>query len=377
MRRYQNGCLRKESRKSGPAQWVFCYRDASLHYRKEIIGDVEKYPTRSAAELACQSRRAVINISAHAARTIAELTAHYREIELPRKSPYTAEVYNGYLKTRILPQWGAFILSDVKPTAVESWLGGLPLANGTRAKLRNLLHALYAHGMRWEFTASNPISLVRQSAKRTHTPEVLTPEEIGKLLVEIPEPWRTAVFIAICTGLRVSELLALRWEDINVTAGEIRLARGIVRQHLGQMKTEASRKPVPMDARLAAVLLSWRSQCGYAQDSDYVFASPDKNGTQPYWPTSGMERHIRPAAQRAGITKRIGWHTFRHTFGTLIKAAGADVATTQSLMRHANVSVTMDRYVQAVNGAKREAQSRLLESVPFPSASTPVMERVQ
>ena len=69
-----------------------------------------------------------------------------------------------------------------------------------------------------------------------------------------------------------------------------------------------------------------------------------------------MERHIRPAAIRVGIGKRIGWHTFRHTFGTLVKSQGADVATIQALMRHANVSVTMDRYVQAITPAKRAAQ---------------------
>jgi len=69
-----------------------------------------------------------------------------------------------------------------------------------------------------------------------------------------------------------------------------------------------------------------------------------------------MEDHIRPAAIRAGITKRIGWHTLRHTFGTLLKANGEDVATVQAFMRHANVSVTMNHYVQAVTPAKRKAQ---------------------
>src|SRR5258705_10707315 len=80
-----------------------------------------------------------------------------------------------------------------------------------------------------------------------------------------------------------------------------------------------------------------------------------------------MADHIRPAAVRARITKRLGWHTLRHTFGTLIKSQGADVATTQALLRHANVSVTMDRYVQAVTPAKREAQSRIVASIPFPN----------
>ena len=83
-----------------------------------------------------------------------------------------------------------------------------------------------------------------------------------------------------------------------------------------------------------------------------------------------MEDHIRPAVKRAEIQKRVGWHTLRHTFGTMIKSQGADVATTQALLRHANVSITMDRYVQAVTPAKREAQSRLVKMLPFPNVPT-------
>jgi site-specific recombinase XerD len=74
-----------------------------------------------------------------------------------------------------------------------------------------------------------------------------------------------------------------------------------------------------------------------------------------------MEDHIRPAAKRAGITKRSGWHTLRHTFGTLLKANGEDVVTVQALMRHANVSVTMNTYVQAVTPAKRRAQRGIIK----------------
>ncbi len=59
----------------------------------------------------------------------------------------------------------------------------------------------------------------------------------------------------------------------------------------------------------------------FNQDADYIFASLEMDGSQPYWPTSGMEKHICPAAIRAGITKRIGWHTLRHSFGTLISSA--------------------------------------------------------
>lgn len=364
-RRYQQGCLYRESRNAGPDVWVFRWRDGAVN-RKERVGTVEQYPTKSAARKASELLRANINREARSPRTIAELVTHYSEHELPTKTPYTADVYTGYLKTNILPQWSDRSLSDVKAVAVEAWLKTLTLAPGTKAKLRNLMHALYNHAMRWEFFGSNPITLVRQSAKRTRVPQVLTVEEIGRLLGELSNPWRTAVYVAVTTGLRVSELLALKWADVDFAAGEVCLSRGVVRQYVGQMKTEASRKPIPLDEGLADVLTAWRGCSPYNQDGDFIFGSPDKNGSQPYWPNAAMEDHIRPAAIRAGIGKRIGWHTLRHTFGTLVKSQGADVATTQALLRHANVSITMDRYVQAVTPAKREAQSRIVRSIPFP-----------
>jgi integrase len=97
--------------------------------------------------------------------------------------------------------------------------------------------------------------------------------------------------------------------------------------------------------------------------NDYVFASIKMRGKQPIWPNSALEDHIRPAAKRAGITKRIGWHTLRHTFGTLLKANGEDVPTVQALMRHANVSITMNTYVQAVTPAKRKAQGGIIKQI--------------
>jgi integrase len=368
-RRYQQGCLTREKRKRGPAVWIFRWREGQTN-RKEIVGTVTQFKSKSAALKDCEPLRIKINRATRSPHTVLDLAAHYREKELPNKTPYTGDVYTGYLKTWILPAWGQYGLSDVKAVAVEAWLGKLPLANGTRAKLRNLMHALYNHAMRWEFTDRNPISLVRQSAKRQRVPEVLSVEEIGRLLAQLSDPWKTAVFLAVTTGLRISELLGLKWADCDFTAGELRLCRGIVRQRVGEMKTEASRKPLPLDAGLAEVLMRWRAVCPYRQPDDYLFGSPDKNGQQPYWPTAAMEDHIRPAAKRAGITKRLGWHVFRHTFGTLIKSQGTDVAVTQALMRHANVSVTMDKYVQSVTSEKRAAQARVVQSIPFPSVPT-------
>lgn len=198
-RRFQEGCLYREKRKAGPDVWVFRFRDGNTN-RKEKIGTVEQFPTKTLARKACEPLRLNINREIRSPRTVAEVVTHYTEKELPNKTPYTAEVYAGYFKTWILSKWGGHSLSDVRTVAVESWLATLPLANGTRAKLRNLMHALFNHSIRWEFFTHNPITLVRQSAKREKIPEVLTAEEMGRLLSELPDTWRTAVFVAV-TGL--------------------------------------------------------------------------------------------------------------------------------------------------------------------------------
>jgi len=359
--RYQNGSIRREARKHGSAVWTLRWREKDARgrtvRRKEIIGTVKEYPTKASALKACEFLRTTINRESRVPRTFGELVTHYMEKELPKRNPYTQEVYKGYLNTWIVPKWGNYSLSDIRPVGVEAWLATLKqLANGSRAKVRNIMSAIYSHAIRWEFFDRNPITPVRQSAKRQREPAVLTVEELRAILSELEGIYRVMVYVAVTTGLRVSELIGLRWSDCNFEAEEIRLKRGVVRQQETEMKTEASRKPVPLEADLAEVLMDWRGQCAYNQPEDYVFASIEKQGTQPLWPNTAMERHIRPAAIRAGITKRIGWHTLRHTFGTLLKANGEDVATVQSLMRHANVSTTMDRYVQAVTPAKRKAQ---------------------
>ena len=146
-------------------------------------------------------------------------------------------------------------------------------------------------------------------------------EELKALLSELAGTYRVMVYVAGVTGLRVSEVTGLRWSDCDFGAGEIRLKRGIVRQHETEMKSEASRKPVPLEADLAEVLMDWRGECAFNQPDDYIFASIKMDGEQPLWPNCAMEDHIRPAAIRAGISKRIGWHTLRHTFGTLLKGS--------------------------------------------------------
>jgi len=97
---------------------------------------------------------------------------------------------------------------------------------------------------------------------------------------------------------------------------ELSVTRSIWHQVVGNCKTETSAKPVPLDSYLAEDLLQWQRVSPYPMPHDWVFASPTMKGKQPYWPDNLMKRYIRPVAQKAGIHKRVGWHTFRHSFGT-------------------------------------------------------------
>jgi Phage integrase family len=86
----------------------------------------------------------------------------------------------------------------------------------------------------------------------------------------------------------------------------------------------------------------------YASDDDYVFASETMRGKQPFWPHNLMKREIKPVAKANRIHEKIGWHTSRHSFVTLLKANGEAVKAVQELLRHANSKSTLDVYTHAV-----------------------------
>ena len=227
------------------------------------------------------------------------------------------------------------------------------------------MSVLFNHAIRYEWLeqGKNPITLVRQSAKRMQNPEVLEPGEIQSLLLELNSCFRVMVILDVTTGLRRSELFALKWGDVDFSGLRIDVLRSIYLRHIGNCKTEASQKPVPLEGRVAADLWMWKETSPYRQADDWVFASPHNQGKYPFWPDAVLQKVIRPAALRAGIKKRIGWHTLRHTFSTLLIANGENVKVVQELMRHASSRCTLEVYSQAQIKAKRLAQQRLVQMI--------------
>jgi len=225
--RYQSGSLTKEKRKAGPAVWIFRWRENTPDHRvnrKVVVGTVEQFPTKTAARKAAEPLRAnAIADNPAVPVTVTQLVKHYTDNELPSKAHSTQRTLETSLNVWITPKWGKHRLSDVRTVEVESWLHALSLANATKAKVRNVMHVIFAHACRHELLQKNPISMVRQSAKRRRTPDVLDAEELKKLLVNLQNPARALVFLTAATGLRVSEALGLKWSDVDFGAGVINL----------------------------------------------------------------------------------------------------------------------------------------------------------
>jgi integrase len=299
--------------------------------------------------------------------TVAELVEHYRQRELIQdntwKSYSTKRGYESYLKNWIGPHWGKYKLHEIKTIDVETWLRGLSLAKSSSAKVRNIFSILFNHACRYDLFDRNPITLVRHSAKRRRIPEVLTVEEAQRLLSVLAVKERTMVLMALGTGLRRSELFALKWKDVDFATEHISVTRSIVNQVVGTCKTEASQKPVPLHSALAHALLVWRRQTSYRKLEDWVFVSPHSQGRHPLWAQAIMRYHIGPAGRKTELQKRLGWHTFRHTYSTMLKSVGADIKVMQELLRHASVRCTLDTYTQAIMPAKRAAQAAVVSMI--------------
>ena len=388
--RYQHGHLRCNDRKSGPACWEFLWRENSESgnrvRRTAVIGTVEQFPTRELAQAAVNGLRMHINEDRNRNRKqsicIADLLDHYIQTELSDDADWhshaTRIIYRTFLERWIRPSWGNATVSAVRTVAVEQWLrqlrraDGNALANTTKAKIRNLLSVLFNHAIRYEWLdqGRNPITLVRQSAKRQRVPEVLEPHEIRSLLLQLKSCFRLMVMLGVTTGLRRSELFALKWSDVDFSNLRLDVQRSIYLRTIGDCKTEASRKPLPLDERVAADLWLWKETSPYREPGDWIFASRRTQGKYPFWPDALLQKVIRPAALRAGINKRIGWHTFRHTFSTMLIANGENVKVVQELMRHASSRCTLEVYSQARIIAKRLAQQRVVQMILPEEADT-------
>jgi integrase len=144
------------------------------------------------------------------------------------------------------------------------------------------MRLLYEHAIRYEWTDRNPITSVRQSGMRQATTIRLSVDQLSQLIYGVlKQRERVMVLLDFGTGLRRGELSGLRWEDISFEDKILTPKRSIVKQRIGKVKTEASKKSIPLDDVLIQELLAWRRETPYAHDCDYVFASTKMRASSP------------------------------------------------------------------------------------------------
>ena len=210
----QRGSVIMSARKHGPTVWLFRWSETGAQgqrvYRKRVVGTIEEFANSEAVREAFKGLIAKpapgIQHMKRVVMTLGELCQHFQERELVQddswRSYSTRTNYSLLLKRWIIPRWGKFRLCEVRTIEVETWLRSLPRARSTCAKIRNLMSVLFNHAWRHELFDRNPIKLVRQSAKRRTTPNVLSPAEIKLLLDNLDVRERTLVLLAASTGLR-------------------------------------------------------------------------------------------------------------------------------------------------------------------------------
>ena len=160
----------------------------------------------------------------------------------------------------------------------------------------------------------------------------------------------------------VEDLSVLR-EEIDFELQLVRVTHSIVRSVEGDLKTPASKKPVPLPPLVVEELKKWQATSLYRSKKDFLFPSIQKNGEQPLQPDMILRRHLRPALERMGVKKTIGWHSFRHGMSNLLRHCGVDIKVAQELLRHANPRITMEIYQQTITPERREAKAKAFDEL--------------
>jgi integrase len=160
------------------------------------------------------------------------------------------------------------------------------------------------------------------------------------------------VLVAQCLGLRVSEIVGLKWEDFDFAAGTLLIQRSVVHGRVDSVKTEYSQDLMPLAPALAALMLNWREATPAGLGSEWVFQNPVTG--RPYHQEQIQKRFLKPAGETAKPGFSLGWHTFRHTYRAWLDDTGAPMTVQQQLMRrHASIQTTMNVYWKCDTGYQK------------------------
>ena len=299
----------------------------------------------------------------------------YIPVLLPKMAKTTQGRYEGIINNYLKPQFQNLSLRDITVLTVDRYLTSLgksDLSHESIDKIRDVLSGILSAAVRYELLVRNPaegLHLPRAKRGKRSKP-FITPNQFSLLVELIAEPYATMVYVAVFTGLRVSELIGLRWR--NVGSDSITVEERYCRGDWGPPKSEASSATVPVNSAVIERIqrlktLEIEVKAGRAvrrypavkssNPDDLVFQSV-KDG-RPMRDNNVLIRHIKPAAGNLGIPW-VNWLALRRSFATWLKMAGADIKDAQALMRHSRASTTLDIYQQFVPESQRSVVDSLM-----------------
>jgi integrase len=304
----------------------------------------------------------------------------------------TLETYEGTVRNHLVPEFGGQFLTDItreqidmfvadwsrggarylervrlakereKAAAAQAGRDPRPIRLGNSAStIANGLTALGAmlnQAVAWSYLTSSPAKgvsrpRVSQAAEPMHP---LDASEVGRLLAAADAASRTLILTAVTTGVRLGELLALRWGDVDWERRQLWVRRSVSRSgEFHAPKTKKSVRAISITPTLKAALREHHMASGRKGLEDLIF--PNRNGGPLDGPAL-VRRHFKPALRRAKLPL-IRFHDLRHTFASLLIHQGEHVKLISEQLGHATSSITMDRYGHLLPQSYDEAGDRL------------------
>jgi integrase len=312
-----------------------------------------------------------INLMLKAAATAENINLLAQRLAVPQAPDlqFSTRQHHEYLLDHYIePKFSKVPLREMKVLLVEDWLESLlgekgrPLAGTTKASIRTLLSNCFNLAAKHEYISAfhqNPMYLVKIKGVSERQKEIqqITVNQFKVLLADLPEVLKMLVVVDAALGLRISELLALKWEDLDIENKTIFIRRKFTRGRIGKTKTPALCAKLPVADILLEMLLEWKKKIG---ESEWIFPSTRTGG-----PRSGsmlLQKGLKPIAAKHGIPG-LTWHALRHACRAWLSSGGANITTQKGLLRHADESTTSDVYGYPMTEDMRKAHDNLVSQL--------------
>ena len=277
--------------------------------------------------------------------------------------PRSLERYTGIIEHHILPTAGQIALERFAPQHVAELhaVWATTLSSASVRYNHAVLRSAFRQAVDWRLIDRNPAHGVHPPRRVRHPMRALSPAETRTLCDAVRGDDLEALYIlAVTTGMRLGELLGLRWTDVDLRDGarprvfvQRTLVRVTGRWLFGEPKSERSRRGVALSARAVRALGAHRTRQnrlrlaagpGWAGRHDLVFA--DERG-EPLFGSHITERRLKPLLRQLGLPA-LRFHDLRHTAATLLLVEGINPKVVSEMLGHANVQLTLDTYTHVL-----------------------------